>query len=162
MENIELKIMVDPIFDYQVKSKKISINHLFLVSADIDWRQHSGKELSPEIFFWWWAFFLSIVSWDEILMLQKCVKCGFDWFLDKLIDHISRKICWSIRPDSWGRFLCKVVNCFSLKFKFHFSHSGWLTWRVERGWRWHNNLYFFVQFQFKSQPHILLLTLWPI
>ena len=52
MENIELEIMVDPIFDYQVMSffNKL-INLLLLVSADIDWRQHSGEKLSPEIFF---------------------------------------------------------------------------------------------------------------
>ena len=53
MENIELKIMVDPIFDYQVKTSKFNSNDLTIcpVPADIDWRQHSGKELSPEIFF---------------------------------------------------------------------------------------------------------------
>ena len=53
MENIELKIMVDPIFDYQVKRPcRIEKNQQFdLVPADIDWRQHSGKKLPLEIFF---------------------------------------------------------------------------------------------------------------
>ena len=53
MENIELEIMVDPIFDYQVKrlnKNEMNLPFLLLVSADIDWRQHSGKELSAEIF----------------------------------------------------------------------------------------------------------------
>ena len=44
----------------------MNLPFLLLVSADIDWRQHSGKELSAEIFLWWWDTFLSIVACDNI------------------------------------------------------------------------------------------------
>ena len=81
--------------DFRLPGKRVlktlmNLPFLLLVSADIDWRQHSGKELSAEIFLWWWGIFFQL--WHVMA-----------WFPPNL--EINSKT-----SNSWSVFLGKFAE----------------------------------------------------